>query len=83
LSFSELLRAKISDHKTLRKLVLEGHRFTPAELADAGLVDAVIDGGTEAVVERASEMAALWSGNARTGVWGLIKVCLLCCVRFT
>ena len=61
--------------------MLEGHRFTPSELLGSGLVDIVVDGGSEAVLTRASELAQQWSVNARTGVWGLIKVgiCLTEC----
>lgn len=74
LSFSVLLRTKCKDPQTLRKIVLEGHRFTPSELLAAGLVDVVVDGGSEAVLARASELAEQQSVNARTGVLGLIKV---------
>ena len=28
----------------MRRTVLEGHRFTPPELLDAGVIDAVVDG---------------------------------------
>ncbi|KAF8591110.1 ClpP/crotonase [Ramaria rubella] len=72
-SFSELLKRKSKDDQTLRKIVLEGHRFTPPELLAAGLVDAVVDGGSEAVLAHAAELAEQWSTNARTGVYGLIK----------
>ncbi|KAF8529807.1 ClpP/crotonase-like domain-containing protein [Gautieria morchelliformis] len=72
-SFSEMLRSKSPDQQTLRKIALEGHRFTPSELLASGLVDIVVDGGSEAVLARASEIAEQWSVNACTGVWGLIK----------
>ena len=74
MSFSKLLVAKCQDQRILRKIALEGHRFTPSELLASGLVDIVVDGGSEAVLARASELAERWSANARTGVWGLIKV---------
>ena len=61
----------------MRKIVLEGHRFTPSELLDAGLVDEIIDGGSEAVLARACEIAEQWSGNARAGVWGVIRVSVI------
>lgn len=74
LSFSGLLKAKCKDPQTLRKIALEGHRFTPSELLAAGLVDAVVDGGSEAVLAQASKLAEQQSMNACTGVFGLIKV---------
>jgi hypothetical protein len=46
-------------------------------MLEAGIVDYVVDGGTEAALKRATELAEQFSGNARTGVWGLIKVRLL------
>jgi enoyl-CoA hydratase/carnithine racemase len=73
-SFHEMLRCKSPDQQTLRKIALEGHRFTPSELLASGLVDIVVEGGSEAVLARASELAEQWSVNACTGVWGLIKV---------
>ncbi|KIJ52605.1 hypothetical protein M422DRAFT_776219 [Sphaerobolus stellatus SS14] len=72
-SFSALLNFKVKDPKVLRRIVLEGHRFTPSELLDAGLVDDVVDGGSETVLARACEIAEQWSENARMGAWGLIR----------
>lgn len=45
-AFGALIRVKLGHaHPTLmRRTVLEGHRFTPPELLDAGAIDAVVDG---------------------------------------
>jgi len=72
-SFSALLNHKVKDLRVMRKLVLEGHRFTPSELLGAGLIDEIVDGGSEAVLARACEIAEQWSGNARASAWGLIR----------
>ncbi|KAG8689036.1 hypothetical protein FRC09_012611 [Ceratobasidium sp. 395] len=57
----------------MRRTVLEGHRFTPPELLEAGVIDAVVDGGHEKVLERACAIATTMGANARGGAWGLIK----------
>ncbi|KAB5596174.1 Enoyl-CoA hydratase/isomerase family protein [Ceratobasidium theobromae] len=74
-AFAALIRIKLGHaHPGLmRKTVLEGHRFTPTELLEAGVVDAIVEGGNEKVLERACAIATAMSGNARGGVWGLIK----------
>ncbi|KAH9004957.1 ClpP/crotonase-like domain-containing protein [Lactarius hatsudake] len=53
--------------------IVEGHRFTPMEARDAGLVDEIVAGGTSGVLKRAHEIAQEKSPKAREGVWGLIK----------
>ena len=70
-SFAALVRAKVS---TIRSLALEGHRFTPPEARDAGLVDEIVAGGTQGVLKRAREIAEEKAPKAREGVWGVIKV---------
>ncbi|CAE6462289.1 unnamed protein product [Rhizoctonia solani] len=74
-AFAALIRVKVghSHPGLMRKTVLEGHRFTSKELLEAGIVDAVVDGGNEKVLERAIAIATAMSGNARGGAWGLIK----------
>ncbi|KAN0120970.1 ClpP/crotonase-like domain containing protein [Russula decolorans] len=69
-SFAALVRAKVS---AIRSLVLEGHRFTPTEASDAGLVDEIVSGGTQGVLKRAREIAEEKAPKAREGVWGVIK----------
>ncbi|CAE6478153.1 hypothetical protein ACGC1H_002749 [Rhizoctonia solani] len=74
-AFAALIRVKLghASPALMRKTVLEGHRFTSKELLEAGVVDAVVDGGSEKVLERAIAIATAMSGNARGGAWGLIK----------
>lgn len=72
-SFNALLNKKIGDQTVLRKVALEGHRFTPSELSKAGLVDTVVDGSTEVLLQVASSIAERWSVNATNGAWGVIK----------
>ena len=73
-SFSYIFRPKVTDHITLRKVALEGHRFTPAEALEAKLVDAIAPGDTEGVLRKAQELAASVSDRAKPGAWGLIRV---------
>jgi Delta3-Delta2-enoyl-CoA isomerase len=70
-SFAAVVRAKVS---AIRRFVLEGHRFTPPEARDAGLVDEIVPGGTRGVLKRALEIAEEKAPKAREGVWGVIKV---------
>ena len=77
-SFAALVRAKVS---AVRSFALEGHRFTPLEARDAGLVDEIVSGGTQAVLKRAREIAEEKAPKAREGVWGVIKVHLSVSVR--
>jgi len=72
-AFVDVIKAKCSDPKVIRKICVEGHRFTPPELLEAGLVDEVVNGSTETVLEKALELGNRWSENAKAGVWGLIK----------
>lgn len=74
-----MARAKVSDARTLRKLALEGNRFTPQEALEGGVIDVIAEGSsTEAVLLAARTLALKRAPNAKTGVWGLIKVCLVC-----
>lgn len=68
------LRTKFRDSNILRKMVQEGHRWTPQELLANGMVDEIVEGGSEAVLKHALALADTRSGDARTGVYGLIKV---------
>jgi len=72
-SFAAILNAKIGDAQVRRKIALEGYRFTPQEALEAGIVDLVRGGDTVAVLETAQEVAERLAGNAKGGVWGLIK----------
>jgi enoyl-CoA hydratase/carnithine racemase len=74
-SFAAVVRAKVS---AIRKFALEGHRLTPTEACDVGLVDEIVSGGTRGVLKRALEIAEEKAPKARRGVWGIIKVRVLC-----
>jgi len=74
LSFAALLRSKVADARLHRKIALEGHRFTPKEALEAGLVDYIVDGNTTAILAKAEEVAETVSPLAREGVWGIIKM---------
>lgn len=69
-----IMRARVSDASLLRKIALEGHRFTPREALEAKLIDAVASDDTEGVLAKAQELAESVSGQARQGAWGLIRV---------
>ncbi|KAJ6577358.1 ClpP/crotonase [Mycena capillaripes] len=72
-SFAGILNAKIGDAQVRRKIALEGHRFTPKEALDAGIVDHIVNGNTAAVLAKAEELALTVGVKAQGGVWGLIK----------
>jgi len=59
----------------VRKIVLEGHKFTPQEALQDGILDHIVKGKTADVLSRAEEVAASVSVNAALGAWGVIKVC--------
>ncbi len=73
-SFTAVIRAKIGDHRLQRKIALEGHRFTPQEALQDGILDYIVKGRTAEVLAKSEEMADGIDGNAAGGVWGLIKV---------
>jgi enoyl-CoA hydratase/carnithine racemase len=68
------MRAKVGDARIQRKIALEGHRFTPQEALNAGLVDHLVSGDTEAVLEKAVVVARVVAPLAKSGVWGAIRV---------
>jgi len=73
LSFAGVVRAKVLDGRVQRKIALEGHRFTPTEALEAGLVDHLVKGDTEAIIAKARQVGESVSGMACQGVWGVIK----------
>lgn len=73
-SFTSLIRAKIPDARTHRKVILEGHRFSPSEALEAGLVDHTVNGDTEAVIAKAQQVADTVSSLCIPGSWGISKV---------
>lgn len=75
MSLAAVVRTKVPDSRTVRRIALEGHRFTPQEALDSGFIDRIADGSSsEAVLSAARDLAVQKSLNAKTGVWGLIKV---------
>ena len=75
LSLAAIARAKVSNAQTLRKLSLEGHRFTPQEALEEGVIDVIAEGSSsQAVLDAARKLATQRAENAKGGVWGLIKV---------
>ena len=71
------MQAKITDAQTVRKMALEGHRFTPPEALKAGIVDYLVLGDTEAVLKKAQEVGEAVGAQAEFGAWGLIRVSLV------
>ena len=58
-------------------MLLEGHRWMPQELFSERMVDEIVEGGSDAVLKRALALADKRSDDAKTGVYGLIKVFVL------
>ncbi|KZT73101.1 ClpP/crotonase [Daedalea quercina L-15889] len=73
ISFAAIIRAKVPDPRTQRKVALEGHRFTPPEAFEAGLVDYLVKGDTEAVIAKAQAVGESVAHLAVAGAWGVIK----------
>jgi enoyl-CoA hydratase/carnithine racemase len=74
-SFSALLRLKILDPNHLRDTLL-AHRWTQAQLVEAGLVDEVVE--HEKLLDRALERGREEGKKVGSGAWGSIKVSLSC-----
>ncbi|KAF7795971.1 hypothetical protein EIP86_007140 [Pleurotus ostreatoroseus] len=68
-----IARARVHDAVLLRKIALEGHRFTPQEALEAKLIDAVASGDTDGVLAKAHELAETVCVQAKAGAWGLIR----------
>ncbi|KAG8904657.1 hypothetical protein FRB99_001377 [Tulasnella sp. 403] len=72
-SFAAIMQEKVRSPAVIRSIALEGHRFSPKEALQAGIVDQLVDGGSKALFEKALVFAQTITPNASTGVWGLIK----------
>ncbi|TFK94002.1 ClpP/crotonase [Polyporus arcularius HHB13444] len=72
-SLIAVLKAKASNSTTLRKIVLEGHRFTPQEALSLGLVDHIVNGNSEAILTAAQTLAEKVGPIAKSGAWGVNK----------
>lgn len=68
----QALASKISDQKTMRKVVLEGHRFSAKEAEEAGFVDGTADSPKQ-VLDKALELAEKLKGKAKMNAWGTNK----------
>lgn len=73
-SFIGILKTKVGDTRVQRKIALEGHRFSPQEALQAGLVDHLATGNTEAIIAKAVTVAKSVSSLAKEGIWGTLKV---------
>ncbi|EKM57765.1 uncharacterized protein PHACADRAFT_139039 [Phanerochaete carnosa HHB-10118-sp] len=71
--FGLIVQAKVTDAQTVRKIALEGYRFTPQEALKCGLVDHIVQGDTEAVLHKAQEVATIVGAQAQSGAWGIIR----------
>jgi enoyl-CoA hydratase/carnithine racemase len=72
-SMAAVLNQKLPNHRVLRKTALEGHRWTPQELRDIGVIDQLAEGGTQGVLGAAHELAETHAPLAKSGVFGLVK----------
>ncbi|KAI0784181.1 ClpP/crotonase [Abortiporus biennis] len=73
LSFTAMINAKIPDPRTRRKVALQGHRFSPVEALQTGIVDFTVAGGTQGVLSKAKELAASVNELPKLGAYGLIR----------
>ena len=64
----------MGDSRLHRKIALEGHRFSPSEAFEAGLVDHLATGGTEGVIAKATTVAHSVKSLSKFAGWGTIKV---------
>ncbi|GAC75192.1 hypothetical protein PANT_14d00079 [Moesziomyces antarcticus T-34] len=68
----QALASKIDDQKTMRKIVLEGHRFSAKEAQEAGFVD-VLSESPQDTMDKAVELANKLKGKAKMNAWGANK----------
>ncbi|KAJ5212816.1 ClpP/crotonase-like domain-containing protein, partial [Penicillium cinerascens] len=57
--------------QTVRKMLLEGHKFTGKEALEDGVVDFIAS--PEQLLDVALELANKWAPKARAGVYGLLR----------
>lgn len=65
-----LPRLKLSP-QIARKLLLEAHRWTGEEALKDGVVDWIVE--PEKMLEKALEVAKMWRGKAKAGVYGVLR----------
>ncbi|SNX85015.1 uncharacterized protein MEPE_03724 [Melanopsichium pennsylvanicum] len=68
----QALASKISDQKTMRKIVLEGHRFSAKEALDAGFVDGLSESPQD-TLDKAIDLAQKLKAKAKMNAWGCNK----------
>lgn len=73
-SFAALLNYKLPTSKMVREVCLEAKRYTGKELHAVGVVDILAEDGA-GVLKAARALAAQRGELAKSGVWGLMKVC--------
>lgn len=66
------LASKISDQKTMRKIVLEGHRFSAKEAYEAGIVDVLAESPQD-TLDKAVELAGRFKIKAKMNAYGSNK----------
>ncbi|KAH7106534.1 ClpP/crotonase [Auriculariales sp. MPI-PUGE-AT-0066] len=71
--FVKLFNEKAANANLVRKVFLEGHRFTAQELIKEGLIDEVVEGDATKVREAAQALGNKLAPLSRTGVYGLQK----------
>ncbi|KAG1821841.1 ClpP/crotonase-like domain-containing protein [Suillus subaureus] len=83
LTFTAVLNAKVGSPVIRRRVALEGHRFTPSEALEAGIVDRLanltgtsVESGTDKVLAEAMKLANEVKILASRGVWSAINACL-------
>jgi enoyl-CoA hydratase/carnithine racemase len=68
-----IMNYKLLSPQAVRKTALEGHRWTPSELLEAGVADELVEGGKGIVLKAAHALAEKQAPLAKTGLFGLMK----------
>ncbi|GAC95162.1 enoyl-CoA hydratase [Pseudozyma hubeiensis SY62] len=66
------LKSKIENQKTMRKVVLEGHRFSAKEALEEGFVDVLSDSPKD-TLDKALQLAEKLKVKAKMNAWGSNK----------
>ena len=67
------IRSVVASPLTLRKLVLEGHRFSAQEAKEHGLVDMLAEGGAAGTIQTAVELAKKLRSRCARNAWQVNK----------
>jgi len=68
-----ILKAKLTNPQTIRKVILQGDRIGASEALALGIVDDLA-GTPQKVVDKAVSLGCGMADRARAGVWGSIKI---------